>query len=194
MSKTHSRAGNTPLHCAAHFRRHSAMRIICSDLERANINVTNAQGLTPAHIACEKDDATMLKILASEHSCDLTIPCSDGSTPSLIACRNCSADCLRVLADRLGSKIEDGAEGTWSLSPVHLCCNSAESTTHAKGAECLEIMSRAGCDLDKLVPVHGFNAVRIACENGNLAALRVLHNAGCNLSNVSNTGEKVETF
>lgn len=82
-----------------HMNKEESMKIVrflvCE--KGCNMSIANIGGNIPIHIACDKNDLELVKLLATWT--DLNHHNKDGDTPLHMACRNASDEIVRTLAE-----------------------------------------------------------------------------------------------
>tara|TARA_R110002050_G_scaffold92952_5_gene194383 strand:- start:233 stop:652 length:420 start_codon:yes stop_codon:yes gene_type:complete len=77
---------------------------------RINDPLTFSQ-LRPLHVACKKNQPSIIRLLLSKNNIDVNATTSNGSTPLMLACTWCGEDTLQWLIEdaRVDINIQDGS-------------------------------------------------------------------------------------
>ena len=142
----------------------------------ADSNITDTKGFTWIHHAaggiCSKE--TLQAII--DHGVDINAIDEDGRTVLMISCQMGNVEAINVLLNAgADSNITDTNSGTWIHYAVDGGCSK----------ETLQIIIEYGANVNAL-DKNNSTALMLACQKGNVEAIKVLLNAGAG-SNITDT-------
>ena len=191
----------SPLMMATQFDSADAIRALArhgADMKVVDESSSNSTCLT---LAAEMNFAGSIRALVADGA-PLQQKMSDGASPLHLACFNLSVEAAEALLE-LGAS--PGALNKQGAAPVHVLTGAADPYAHSPGGErareqggkaeverrqlaILQLLRRAGADIDAPEGTHGVPASYCATEQGQLGLLRALLDAGANV-NVRGNGQ-----
>lgn len=195
-------ASPSPLADAAEKSDRSAVRTLLK--RHADVNASQADGMTALHWAAYRDDLEMAQALAQAKA-DVTATNHFGVTPLSLACQIGNTAMVELLlkrgADpnttlRGGETVLMTAARTGKPGPVHALLKrgadvnarerrgqSALMWAAAEGnTQVVELLIQGGADIHATLPDSGFTPLLFAAREGRSEVVRVLVNAGADLN------------
>ena len=176
--------GNTILHLACEY---SAIFLVKHNYDQSVLNNNHQM---PLHIACEKGNLEMVKLVSSQPELDVNLQDSAGNTPLHLACKSewNNADvlpCFRYLLLDKGCSVN--IQNNQKQSPLHILLRNYNVTTD------MEVSILAMCierDIDiNAQDSDGMTLLHIACKHGSLKVVRsLMSNFQCDVNLLDSNG------
>lgn len=164
---------NTPIQCAAMEGDVKMMQILLSD-SRTNLHAVDHHGANALHWAATHNRADAINFLLSFNEVNPNATDFGGRTPLSLACSGKCCDAIEVFASN--QNVEVNTTDIEGKSPLHIAVEGKSVSTVRS------ILRFQNIDLEK--EVNGKTAVEIAASQNSLEIVRVLIDAGSDISSI----------
>lgn len=165
--------GNYPLHLAAHLGHEEAVEVLVNN--RAELNLLNSRGKTPAHIAFLEKKFPILEYLVNAGA-DVNFGMQhNGWTLLHLASEKGNTNLVRLLLSK-EAKVDQLTKGGWTALLV-ACSNGAEGA--------VELLLASGASVKNITPERGETALHLAArlDNPRILTMLIAANADPNARN-----------